>query len=64
MQWSRKKADIGATRTVKRFAFWPTMMAHDDVVVWLESYYEDQRYGEFYTAPGHYSWMPIRRHLG
>ena len=64
MRWNLKKAELGTKRTVRRFAFWPIRLCDDNTVVWLESYLEDQRYGEFYTAPGHYSWMPIRRHLG
>lgn len=39
----KRRPQIGDTRTVKKFAFWPTRVDHDTRKVWLEWYDAHQR---------------------
>ena len=62
MRWNLKKFELGAKRTVKRFAFWPTRLSDNNTVVWLEHYHEEQEYGHYIYGVKPYAWVFQRRY--
>jgi len=58
----KQETTIGQTRTVTKFAFFPTTM-DDGSVIWLEKYLTVQRYGEYadFVGGSYFGWETIKK---
>ena len=52
MRWRKKVLQNGATRTIKKFAWFP-ISYRDGTIIWLEFYLEHQYYFGYWRVKSH-----------